>query len=66
MANSIEDVDDTEPGETKGGLKATAIKTEEEAAKYALADIAMPVVGSKISYVFYPTKIKKKQGACYE
>ena len=49
MASSIEDVDDSDPSQTKGGLKATAIKSEEEAAKYSVADIAMPVVGSKIS-----------------
>jgi len=53
LANSVEDVDDTMPGEIKGGLKATAIKSEEECKKYTLHDIAMPVIGSKILYFTY-------------
>ncbi len=49
LADSIEDVDETEVGENKGGLKATTVKTAEEAKKYTLDDIAMPVIGSKIT-----------------
>lgn len=49
LADSVEDVDDTETGESKGGLKVTTVQTEEEAKKHTLEDIAMPVIGSKIT-----------------
>lgn len=38
--------------EAEGGLKAVTITTEEEAQSRNLSDVAMPVVGSKIPYIF--------------
>ena len=49
LADTIEDVDDAEEGENKGGLKAKMIETEAEAKSHNLDDISMPVIGSKIT-----------------
>ena len=48
IADSVEDYEEVE--EEKGGIKVNTIKTEEEAKTFALSDIAMPVLGSRILY----------------